>query len=234
MIRAGKPGGSPRGGSLRSGTLARGLMVIAALASLSVLSGCRLEMYDQPRHEPLEMSTFFPDSQSARPQVQGTVPRTHTFTGDVSYYGESSGGIIPKVDSGVAARASNPDFGQYDRNGNVPVPVTHQLLVRGKERYNIYCSPCHGVTGDGQGMIVQRGFPVPPSFHEDRLRQVADGHFYDVITNGFGVMYSYASRIPPDDRWAIAAYIRALQLSQNAPAQSLSPQERTKLQGSGE
>ncbi len=234
MIRAGNRNCGVRlAEGFRAGMLARAIMVIAVLASLPVISGCRLEMYDQARYEPLEMSTFFPDSQSARPQVKGTVPRTHGFTPDAAY-GESSGGLMLGADSGIAARISNPDFGEFDRDGNVPVPVTHQFLVRGKERFDIYCSPCHGSLGDGQGMIVQRGFPVPTSFHTDRLRQVPDGYFYDVITNGFGVMYSYASRIPPDDRWAIAAYIRALQLSQHMPVQDLPAQERTKLQGSGE
>jgi cytochrome c553 len=98
---------------------------------------------------------------------------------------------------------------------HIPYPITRALLARGQERYNIYCSPCHDYTGSGNGMIVQRGFLPPPSYHSDRLRNVADRHFYDVITNGFGAMYSYGDRVSPSDRWAIAAYIRALQLSQN-------------------
>ncbi len=119
-------------------------------------------------------------------------------------------------------------LGEKGVNAGNPFPATKNLLMRGRERYDIYCSPCHGRLGDGKGMIVARGFPMPPSFHEERLRQIADGHYYDVITNGFGKMYSYAARIPSNDRWAITAYIRALQLSQNATAQDVAPQEQNK------
>lgn len=107
------------------------------------------------------------------------------------------------------------------RPERIPVPLTEALLARGRERFDIYCSPCHGRVGDGEGMIVQRGFPHPPSFHSDRLRSAPDSHFYDVIGSGFGRMYSYASRVPPQDRWAIVAYIRALQLSQHATRQDV-------------
>jgi mono/diheme cytochrome c family protein len=110
-----------------------------------------------------------------------------------------------------------------------PFPITRQVLERGRERYNIYCTPCHGYTGEGRGMIVQRGFPQPPSYHTDRLRQAPVGHLYDVISNGYGAMYSYAARISPEDRWAIVAYIRALQLSQHATADDVPEAERTKL-----
>jgi mono/diheme cytochrome c family protein len=110
-----------------------------------------------------------------------------------------------------------------------PVPVTRETLQRGQERYNIYCAVCHGANGHGNGMIVQRGFPAPPSFHSDRLRQAPPGHFYYVMTRGYGVMYSYASRVVPEDRWAIAAYIRALQLSHGATTNDVPPAERGRL-----
>jgi hypothetical protein len=151
-------------------------------------------MHDQPRYEPLEGSPFFADSRSARPFVEGTIARgqlrddEHFFTGKLN---------------GELANA-------------LPFPATLDVLKRGQERYNIFCTPCHDRVGTGQGMIVQRGFRRPPSFHIDRLREAPAGHFFDVITNGFGTMYSYADRIAPSDRWAIVAYIRALQLSQNA------------------
>jgi len=225
---------NPRGSRGRGGVWRRLLSAMPVLAVVALLSGCRLEMYDQPRQEPLEASSVFADTQSARQPVVGTVPRTQPFTGSINYYGESSGGVIPAFDTAAVARANDPSFEEFDRSGNIPVPVTREFLIRGQERYNIYCSPCHGRLGDGQGMIVHRGFPVPPTFHQDRLRQVADGHYYDVITNGFGVMFSYASRVAPDDRWAITAYIRALQLSQSASLQDVPSQERIKLQGSGE
>src|SRR5439155_22904921 len=112
-----------------------------------------------------------------------------------------------------------------------PIEVTRKVLERGRERYDIYCSPCHARTGEGNGMIVQRGFPPPPSYHIDRLRQAPVGHFYDVITHGYGIMYSYANRVSVEDRWAIAAYIRALQLSQNVKVDELPPRERAKLEG---
>ncbi len=110
------------------------------------------------------------------------------------------------------------------------MPVTRQSLARGRERFNIYCAVCHGATGDGNGMIVQRGFPQPPSFHDQRLRDAPAGHFVDVITNGYGVMYSYASRVAPEDRWAIAAYIRALQLSQHAASADAEPNAAKQLE----
>jgi mono/diheme cytochrome c family protein len=113
--------------------------------------------------------------------------------------------------------------------GKIPRPVTMAMLERGRQRFDIFCSPCHGRTGDGHGMVVRRGFPTPPTYHQDRLREAPDGHFYDVITNGYGAMYSYAARVPPADRWAIVAYIRALQLSRAAPAAALPEALRTRL-----
>jgi mono/diheme cytochrome c family protein len=179
---------------------AMGLLALTAL-------GCRQDMHDQPRYEPLEASDFFADGLSARPPVPGTVPRgglrddRHLHTGRI---GET-----------LAA--------------DLPLPLTEALLARGRERFGVYCTPCHGALGNGQGMVVQRGFPAPRSFHEDRLRGEPVGYFYDVMTNGFGRMQDYAAQVPVTDRWAIAAYIRALQLSQGAPVELLSDEDRRNL-----
>ncbi len=171
---------------------------ITAAALLGItglfLAGCRQDMHDQPKFSPLRMSDFYADKRSARPIVEGTVARgqlkedTYFYTGKV---GTEAGDVLP-------------------------FPVTADVLARGQQRYNIYCSPCHSELGDGNGMIVQRGLRRPPSYHTDRLRKAPIGHFFDVITNGFGAMPDYAAQIPVADRWAIASYIRALQLSQNA------------------
>ena len=179
----------------------------AALLGALWLSGCRNDMHVQPRYNPLDSSDFFDDGRAARPEVPGTVARGQLRTDRYFYAGKVNG--VP-----VSA---------------FPFPVTRQVLERGRERYNIYCTPCHGYTGEGRGMIVQRGFPQPPSYHTDRLRQAPVGHLYDVITNGYGAMYSYAARISPEDRWAIVAYIRALQLSQHATVDDVPEAERTKL-----
>lgn len=167
---------------------------IAALALVCFASGCRRDMQVQPRYNPYDASTFFGDSRSARPLVPGTIARGQLHLDELLYTG--------KVDG---------------READVfPFPITRADLDRGRVRFNIYCSPCHDVTGSGRGMIVLRGFPPPPSLHLDRLRQAPAGHFFDVMTNGIGVMYSYSSRVSPEDRWRIAAYIRALQLSRQA------------------
>ena len=164
-------------------------------------------MHVQPRYNPLDGSQFFDDGRSARPEVPGTVARGHLRIDKHFYDG--------KVDGKEAE--------------TFPFPITRAVLERGRERYNVYCSPCHGLTGEGRGMIVQRGFPPPPSYHIDRLRQAPPGHFYSVITNGFGAMYSHAARITPEDRWAIAAYVRALQMSQHATVADAPERERAKL-----
>jgi hypothetical protein len=167
---------------------------IAALAVVCLASGCRQDMQVQPRYNPYDASNFFDNSRSAREPVPGTIARGHLHLDELLYSGKVDG-----KDAEV-----------------FPFPITRADLNRGRERYNIYCTPCHDVTGSGRGMIVLRGFPQPPSFHIDRLRQAAPGHFFDVMTNGLGVMYSYSARVSPEDRWRIAAYIRALQLSQQA------------------
>jgi len=168
--------------------------ILLPLSALILLAGCRQDMHDQPRFKPLAMSDFYSDLRSARTPVEGTVARgqlhedTYFYTGKV---GNSPG-----------------DY--------VPFAVTAEVLARGRQRFDIYCAPCHSRMGDGNGMIVQRGFRQPPSYHTDRLRKAPLGYFFDVMTNGFGAMPEYASQIPPQDRWDIVAYIRALQLSQDA------------------
>lgn len=173
-----------------------GLRVTFVLGALLV-AGCRQDMEDQPRYDPLEASNQFADGMSARMPVSGTVTR---------------GADLSPV----------PD--------KIPYPITIELLQRGQQRFDIFCSPCHGRTGDGHGMVVERGFPAPPSYHQDALRKATDRHFYDVITNGYGAMYSYAARVPPQDRWAIVAYIRALQYSRDAPVAELPQSLRARLE----
>ncbi len=168
----------------------------------SLLSSCSQEMASQPKYLPLAPSSFFADGRSARPLVKGVVPR---------------GSLAQEA---LAIPPNSNDF---------PIPVTRDLLLRGRERYNIFCSECHGITGDGNGIIALRGFRHPPSYHIDRLRQAPTGHFYDVMTNGFGAMQDYSAQVPPRDRLAIIAFIRALQFSQHAPATALSSADRDAL-----
>lgn len=185
-------------------------LFFVSFGTLLITFGCTYNpMRDQPRYNPLSVSSFFPDNASARPVVPGTVPDNYDVTNEWFYTGKT------------------PD-GQYVTV--FPFPITMEVLKRGQERFNIYCSPCHGLSGMGNGMIVQRGFSPPPSYHQDRLRNAPVGHFVDVITNGFGQMYSYAYRVKPADRWAIAAYIRALQLSQNASINDVPAADQQKLQ----
>ena len=177
------------------------------LCGLVLTAACRQDMHDQPRYEPLEASSFFADGRSARPLVAGTVARGDLREDEHFYTGKSDGAVVETF----------------------PFPVTREVFERGQERYTIFCSPCHDQVGNGEGMIVQRGFRRPSSFHIDRLREAPVGYFFEVITNGFGAMYDYADRIPPRDRWAIIAYIRALQLSQNASINDVPAQERGRL-----
>jgi len=171
------------------------LKAVLLLSTVALSSACRLDMQVQPKQNPLSHSDFFPDQRSERPPVEGTVARGQLHDDTYFYTGKS--GSAP---------------GNY-----MPFPVTKEVLERGRERYNIYCSPCHSRVGDGNGFIPSRGFSrKPPSFHIERLQKAPLGYFYDVMTNGFGVMPDYASQILPQDRWKIVAYIRALQLSQNA------------------
>lgn len=209
--------------------------ILAAFAVLAS-TGCRSEMYDQPRYEPLEQSEFFADGKASRPLPDGVVPTLNPLQ-------------EPRDDQYEIGRIDGKHAETF------PFPITRADLTRGRERFQIFCSPCHGALGDGQGMIVRRGFAQPPPFYGERvaktpgsapnplyadLRDAPAGHFYDVITNGYGVMYSYASRIPPDDRWRIVAYVRALQLSQHATLDDLkaiqkpTPDEQRLLRGAGQ
>jgi hypothetical protein len=180
------------------------------LCAFSV-AGCseyslRQDMANQPRQNPLSPTDFFPDGRSERPAIENTVARGSL---------ETDAFFVPK-----------------DSNA-FPLPLTLDLLHRGQERYAIFCSPCHGLQGDGMGMVAMRGMKHPPTFHQDRLRQEPNGYIYDVVTNGFGAMSGYSAQIPPQDRWAIVAYLRALQFSRNAPVSDLPPSLKEKLMSGG-
>lgn len=179
----------------------------ALTLALLLTVGCRQDMNDQHKVTPYQKSTFFTDGRGDRPVVPGTVARGQLRTNDVFYAGRADGQLVTKN----------------------PLPVTAALLARGRERYDIFCAVCHDRVGTGQGTIVRRGFKQPQSFHSDRLREIPDGYFFDVITQGYGAMLSYADRVPPADRWAIAAYIRALQLSQHAVLDDVPPADRERL-----
>jgi cytochrome c5 len=185
------------------------LFAIAALCALS-FAGCentlRQDMANQPRQNPLSPSEFFADGRSERPALENTVVRGSLQDDSLS---------VPKESNAF------------------PLPLTVELLQRGEQRYGIYCTPCHGIQGDGLGMVAMRGMKHPPSYHQERLRNVPNGYLYDVITNGFGAMYGYSAQIPPRDRWAIVAYLRALQLSRNAPVGQLPAELREKLMSGG-
>lgn len=173
-----------------------------------VLAGCRQDMHDQPRYKPLAGTEFFGDGRSARPVVEGTVARGQLRIDVARFTG--------KVDG--------QDVSEF------PFQITRDDLARGQQRFNIYCSPCHSRVGDGNGMIVRRGFRQAASYHTEKLIKAPVGHFFDVITNGFGAMPSYASRVEPDDRWRIAAYIRVLQLSENASIDDVPADKRPALE----
>lgn len=183
----------------------RFLFAACAAAGLVFAGGCRYlkqDMATQPKNLPLTPSDFFADGRSERPLLDNTVARGSLAEDAL---------VVPK-----------------DSNA-FPLPVNQELVERGQTRYNIFCKPCHGLQGDGNGMIAMRGMKHPPSFHQDRLRQATNGYWYDVITNGFGAMYGYSAQIPPRDRWAIVAYERALQLSRDAKATELPAELREKL-----
>ena len=183
---------------------------IVLLGALLFAGACRQEMYDQPKYKPLGRSDFFADARNERPLPDGVVPRGFLRADARLYRGTSPDG-----------KSLVTEF---------PLPATPALLARGQERFNIYCAPCHDRTGSGRGMVVLRGYRPPPSFHIDRMRDAPVGHFFDVISNGFGAMPDYAAQIDVPDRWAIIAYVRALQLSQNARIASVPPDERARLE----
>jgi mono/diheme cytochrome c family protein len=165
-------------------------------------------MHQAPRYDPLEASDFFADGRASRPLVAGTIPRGFLRADAVFYTGKQGTAFVT----------------------DIPVPITRDLVKRGQGRFNIYCSPCHGVTGDGNGTIVQRGFKQPPSYHSDRLRAQPAGYIYDVITNGFGAMQDYSAQVAPADRWAVVAYVRTLQFSRNVKATDLPASDRERLE----
>lgn len=183
--------------------LRRPLLLLALVA----LAGCRQDMHDQPKYKPYQESRFFSDGRASRPLVADTVARGQLRDDELLYAGKQEGHFSTVF----------------------PQPVTQATLQRGRERYDIYCSPCHDQAGTGQGMIVLRGYRRPPSMHEARLQQQVPGYFFDVITNGFGVMPNYAQQIAVEDRWAIVAYLRALQLSQSARAADVPAAELERL-----
>ncbi len=199
--------GAARGNARSPRSLVRVVTIACMGAVAMLLFGCRLDMHVQPKYLPYEPTDFFGDGRSERQPVPGTVARGQLRLDELMFSGRENGVVADKF----------------------PFPITKADLDRGRERYNVYCTPCHDYTGSGQGMIVQRGFPQPPSYHIQRLRDAPVGHFYEVMTNGFGAMYSYAARVEPADRWRIAAYIRVLQLSRNAKIEDVPESERQKL-----
>jgi REP element-mobilizing transposase RayT/mono/diheme cytochrome c family protein len=187
---------------------APGGRALPLLAIALLFASCRPDMMNQPKAKPLSESDFFSNQANARPIPPHTIERGDARENTAFYTGLTNGTYVTQL----------------------PVKLTPELLTRGRERFNAMCAECHDRTGTGSGMVVQRGFPQPPSYHVPRLRNAPIGHFFDVITNGYGVMYSYATRVETEDRWAIAAYIRALQLSHNINASELPPIEQQKLE----
>ena len=181
---------------------------VSSVSAALMITGCRQDMHDQPKYIPLRQSAFFNDARSARPVVDGTVARGQLHDDELMYTGKVRG----------------EDATLF------PMRVDAPVMARGQERFNIYCAPCHGRTGQGDGMVVRRGYRRPPSMHQDRLRSAPVGHFFDVMTNGFGAMPDYAAQIKVEDRWAIIAYIRALQLSGHATLADVPPSDRSRIQ----
>jgi len=186
----------------------KGGTALGLLALLALLPACRQDMHDQPRYEPHEQSDFFADGQASRLPIEGTVARGRLNEDPVFFTGMTGTGELVT---------------------ELPIVLDATVLARGQERFNVYCSPCHDRTGSGNGMIVRRGFKRPESFHADRLRQSPPGYFFQVMTNGFAEMSGYRAQIEPAERWAIAAYVRALQLSQAVPVDLLTPADRQQL-----
>ena len=196
-------------GPTRSDKCRRTGASLLVFLSLGFVGACRQDMHNQPKYRGLRASAFFADGSSARPLVEGTVARG-TLQEDEAFF------------TGKLDKVTVKEF---------PFPIDAKVVDRGQERFNIYCTPCHDRTGGGNGMVVQRGYKQPPSFHLDRLRQADVGYFFDVITNGFGAMPDYRAQIAPRDRWAIVAYSRALQLSHHATAADIPADEMKKLTG---
>lgn len=210
------------------------------LLAIVALSGCERavhDMYEQPKQKPYAASTLFADGSSMRTPPPGSVAMARGAAADSSsgrlgilHQELVAGQPLPLDEHGNSlARGADTEILPDDLPRSNPLPLTMPLLRRGQERFDIYCAPCHGRSGDGEGMIAQRGFPAPPSYHTEKLRNAVDSHFYRVISNGYGVMYSYADRVAPSDRWAIVAYIRALQLSQHAQRSRLDPTDIARM-----
>ena len=191
----------------KADTTSKTTALIVVIAAALLLSGCRQDMHDQPRLDPMREAPFFTDARSARPLVEGTVARGHLRDDELLYTGRVNGETATVF----------------------PFSVDATVMARGRERYDVFCAPCHGRTGQGDGMVVLRGYRRPPSIHQDRLRNAPAGHFFDVITNGFGAMPDYAAQVKAEDRWAIAAYLRALQLAGHATINDVPPAERDRL-----
>lgn len=185
-------------------------VMATSIGAAMLLAACTQKMAVQPYNRPYTPSDAFADGSSARPLPLDTVARGHTQDDTLLFTGKDGNG---------------------QDSAESPLPVTRDVLQRGRDRFQIYCVPCHGYTGDGDGIVVQRGFNRPPSYNSDRLRQAPVGHFFDVVTNGFGSMPSYSAQVPVADRWAIIAYIRALQLSQHAALDDAPPGARAQLEG---
>lgn len=189
------------------------LKIGVVVLALAAAAACRQDMHDQPKYIPLRPSNFFGDGRSQRPLIAGTIARGHLNDDAALYTGMGADG------KPVAT---------------FPFAVTKQVIERGQNRYNVYCTPCHDRLGNGDGMIVRRGYRKPPSYHIDRLRQVPDGYIFDVISNGFGAMPDYSAQLDTNDRWAVVAYVRALQLSQNATVNEVPAAERGQLAAGGQ
>ncbi len=193
------------------------------IALCLLAAGCRYDMQDQPRYKAYKHSDFFADGRASRNLPEGTVARGYLHDNKAFYTGKIDNPNLNAAVETTTDASGNTLVSSFPNDiDEFPVPVTKELIDRGQERFNIYCIVCHGPLGNGDGMIVRRGFPKPPTYHDDRLRNAPVGHFFDVITNGWGKMNSYAAQVAPADRWAIIAYIRALQLSQK-------PEENQKM-----
>ena len=214
----GRDAGAQRLKSLRHGVAPSPRLLFAFLLLPFAFAACgvRFDMQDQPRHDAYEKSEFFADKRASRNYPEGTVARGQLHDNKAFYTGKiDNPNLNVQVETTTDATGNTLVSSFPNDIDEFPIPVTKELVDRGQERYNIYCIVCHGPVGNGDGMVVRRGFPKPPTYHDDRLRNAPVGHFFDVMTNGWGKMSSYAFQVQPADRWAIAAYIRALQVSQN-------------------
>lgn len=204
-------------------------LIFLLLTMAFAATGCRQDMHDQPKYKFGRQSAFFADGRASRPLLEGTVARGQLRDDKLLYTGKTEATAAPPAMT-TSSTSTQPATSFPGYASVFPFSIDEAALNRGEERYNIYCSVCHGLTGDGDGMVVLRGYRKPPSYHQDRLRQAPVGYLFDVITNGFGAMPDYAPQISVEDRWKIVAYIRALQVSQQGmPVADLSPDARSRL-----